>query len=248
MPDQIPKKGKQAILIWLWIGMGMIILMVAIGGITRLTHSGLSMVDWKPLMGAIPPISEVEWQTSFELYQQFPEYQEVNYDKSLEEYKQIFFWEYLHRLWGRLMGLVFIIPFLVFLKKKYLPPPWFKRFIWILIGGGLVGGLGWFMVVSGLKDKPAVSHYRLAIHLIAAFSLLIYIYWQTLLVKYEPRTDSKDAVSKWPIWLIGLVVVQIIYGAFVAGMKAGLIHNTFPLMVILLFMKTLFPSPLSGKI
>lgn len=206
----------------------MIIIMVAIGGITRLTHSGLSMVDWKPIMGSIPPLSETEWETSFEKYKAFPEYQVVNYDMTLSEYKSIFFWEYFHRLWGRIMGIVFIIPFIIFWKKNYLPSPWFKRFIWIVVGGGLVGALGWFMVVSGLKDKPEVSHYRLAIHLVAAFSLLAYIYWQLLKVKYgEMKLNS---VNNFTTWIILLIYIQIVYGAFVAGLKAGLIHNTWPLM------------------
>jgi cytochrome c oxidase assembly protein subunit 15 len=225
----IPTQGKKPILIWLYTGMIMIIIMIAIGGITRLTHSGLSMVDWKPIMGTIPPITNADWEASFEKYKAFPEYQIVNYDMDLSEYKEIFFWEYLHRLWGRIMGFVFIIPFIAFWRKKYLPGPWVKRFIWIVIGGGLVGALGWFMVVSGLKEKPAVSHYRLAIHLIAAFTLLAYIYWQSLKVKYGESSIKTNATS-FSLWLIIITYVQIIYGAFVAGLKAGLIHNTFPLM------------------
>lgn len=203
--------------------------MIMIGGITRLTHSGLSMVDWKPIMGSIPPISDQQWTASFEKYKAFPEYQIINSDMDLDEYKQIFFWEYFHRLWGRIMGIVFIIPFLYFWKKNYLPSPWFKRFIWIVIGGGLVGALGWFMVVSGLKDKPAVSHYRLAVHLIAAFTLLVYIYWQSLKVKYG-EIKRNPIHSKFATWIIIVAYIQIAYGAFVAGLKAGLIHNTWPLM------------------
>jgi cytochrome c oxidase assembly protein subunit 15 len=227
--NELPTKGKKAILIWLYTGMVMIIIMVAIGGITRLTHSGLSMVDWKPIMGSIPPLSQNEWVISFDKYKSFPEFQIVNYDMSLEEYKDIFFWEYFHRLWGRIMGMVFIIPFLFFWRKNYLPTPWFKRFVWIVIGGGLVGALGWFMVVSGLKNKPEVSHYRLAIHLVAAFSLLVYIYWQVLRIKYGEIQNTTRAI-KATKWIIAFIYLQIIYGAFVAGLKAGLIHNTWPLM------------------
>ena len=226
--NEIPSKGKKAILIWLYTGMIMIIIMVAIGGITRLTHSGLSMVDWKPIMGSIPPISDAEWDESFEKYKAFPEYQVVNYDMDINEYKKIFFWEYFHRLWGRIMGIVFIIPFLIFWRKGYLPSPWFKRFIWIVVGGGLVGALGWFMVVSGLKNKPEVSHYRLAIHLIAAFSLLAYIYWQLLKIKYGEVKLANT--NNFTTWIILIIYLQIVYGAFVAGLKAGLIHNTWPLM------------------
>ncbi len=225
--NEIPSQGKKPIQIWLYTGMIMIIIMIMIGGITRLTHSGLSMVDWKPIMGSIPPISESDWHESFEKYKAFPEYQIKNYDMEISEYKNIFFWEYFHRLWGRLMGIVFIIPFIIFWKKNYLPKPWFSRFMWIVIGGGLVGALGWFMVLSGLKDKPAVSHYRLAIHLIAAFTLLAYIYWQSLKVKYGETREvlrKSNAIN----FIIFLAYIQIIYGAFVAGLKAGLIHNTWP--------------------
>ena len=229
MDQEISPRGRKAVLNWLMTGIVMIIIMIAIGGITRLTHSGLSMVDWKPIMGSIPPLNDAEWEASFEKYKAFPEYQIINYDMSLSEYKSIFFWEYIHRLWGRIMGLVFIVPFVIFWRKGYLKAPWFKRFAWIVVGGGLVGGLGWFMVVSGLKDKPEVSHYRLAIHLIAAFSLLIYIYWNYLKFKFG-ENQRPHMIIKGAVWLIAIAYLQIVYGAFVAGMKAGLIHNTFPLM------------------
>ena len=151
--------------------------MLIIGGVTRLTRSGLSMVEWKLIGGTIPPLNETVWQETFTKYQQFPEYQKINKGMTLSEFKTIFFWEYLHRLLGRIIGLVFIIPFLLFWKRKWLDKKLKKQLIVLLLLGGLQGFLGWFMVQSGLVDVPAVSHFRLAIHLVTAFALIVYIYW-----------------------------------------------------------------------
>ena len=202
--------------------------MVMIGGITRLTESGLSMTDWKPIKGTIPPLNEQEWNLEFEKYQQYPEYQQKNFDMTLSEFKSIFFWEYFHRLWGRLMGLVFFIPFLVFVRRKMFQGIWMRKMLIILFGGAAVGGIGWFMVMSGLSTKPDVSHYRLALHLIAAFSLLLFIYWTYLL-----WVNNLDKVGKWSkvgVALMVLTYLQVLYGAFVAGLDAGTIYNTYPLM------------------
>jgi cytochrome c oxidase assembly protein subunit 15 len=213
-------KQKRIITTWLYAGLLLIALMVIIGGITRLTHSGLSMVEWKLIGGAIPPLNDIQWQETFSNYQQFPEYQKINKGMSLSEFKSIFFWEYLHRLLGRLIGIVFIIPFIIFWTKK-----WFdkqqKKQLFILLGfGALQGFLGWFMVKSGLMDVPAVSHYRLAIHLSVAFGIMCYIYWLILSFNAVEKSPNKS-INTLSKWLITALVIQIIYGAFVAGLKAG---------------------------
>ena len=222
--------STRPVLYWLLTGCVMIALMVMIGGITRLTNSGLSMVEWDLFMGAIPPMNEVDWQETFKKYQAYPEYQMINPDMTLEGFKSIFFWEFLHRQWGRFMGLVFIIPFLIFWKQGRIQGKLLKRCFVILIGGAAVGGLGWFMVVSGLKDRPDVSHYRLAIHLIAAFSLFGLVLWTALDLSRGTLRSPGRKVSKLALWTLVLVYVQIVYGAFVAGLDAGSIYNTWPLM------------------
>lgn len=220
------------VLIWLWVGCIMIACMVAIGGVTRLTGSGLSITEWKPIMGAIPPLNEAQWQQAFAKYQQIPEYALVNSTMTLHEFKGIFFWEFLHRNWGRLMGLVFIVPFVVFWRKGLLKGWLMRRSLTILLGGGIVGALGWFMVASGLEDNPDVSHYRLAIHLCAAFTVFCLVLWTIFDIRRERRSFLGDGTSagRWSRWLLVLLLVQIIYGAFTAGLDAGRIYNTWPLM------------------
>ena len=154
--------------------------MVIIGGVTRLTESGLSMTDWQLISGAIPPLNEVDWQESFDQYKQFPEYQKVNKGMSLPEFKFIFFWEYFHRVFGRLIGLVFIIPFLIFWLRNKISKQLMPKIILIFLLGCFQAFLGWWMVKSGLVDKPEVSHFRLAAHLISAFGLISYIFWVIL--------------------------------------------------------------------
>jgi len=218
--------------LWLWTGCALIACMVAIGGITRLTGSGLSITEWKPIMGALPPLDEAQWEEAFSKYRSIPEYELVNPHMGLAGFKRIFFWEYLHRNWGRLMGLVFIVPFALFWRKGLLRG-WLLRRGWaILLGGGTVGALGWFMVMSGLSDRPDVSHYRLAIHLCAAFAVFGLVYWTLLDLRDGRRGCASDggAAGRWARVLLVLLTAQIVWGAFTAGMDAGHIYNTWPLM------------------
>jgi cytochrome c oxidase assembly protein subunit 15 len=206
--------------------------MVAIGGITRLTGSGLSITEWKPIMGALPPLDEAQWEVAFDKYKRIPEYALVNQHMDLAGFKRIFFWEYLHRNWGRLMGVVFIVPFMVFRRRGLLKGWLLKRCIAILVGGGLVGALGWFMVASGLEKIPDVSHFRLAIHLCAAFTVFSLVWWTLLDIRLGRRAFTGDGTrpAVWARVLLVLVLVQIVYGAFTAGLDAGHIYNTWPLM------------------
>ncbi|MEX0845590.1 MAG: COX15/CtaA family protein [Balneolaceae bacterium] len=223
---------NRPVYIWLWSGIILISLMVIIGGITRLTDSGLSISDWDLIMGTIPPTSEADWQQTFERYQEFPQYQQLNKGMDLEEFKTIFFWEYLHRLLGRMLGIVFIVPFLFFWAKGYFDSKLLKR-MFILLGlGALQGIMGWIMVKSGLVDIPYVSHYRLAIHLMLAFVLIGFCLWYALDLKYKSPEipENTSTLIKW-LWVIGvLFLIQMIYGAFTAGLDAGYLYNTFPKM------------------
>jgi len=230
---------------WLVLGCIMIACMVVIGGITRLTGSGLSITEWKPIMGALPPMNEAQWQEAFLKYQQIPQYREVNAGMDLGEFKEIFFWEYLHRNWGRLMGLVFIVPFLWFLRKGLLKGWLLVRGAWILLGGGLVGALGWFMVASGLEELSSVSHYRLAIHLVAALTVYGIVLWTVFDIRQERRSFLGDgtAAGKWSRWLLVLLLVQVVYGAFVAGLHAGPVSNTWPMMNDAFMPKAVFAYP-----
>jgi cytochrome c oxidase assembly protein subunit 15 len=187
------------------------------------------MVHWKPLH-FLPPLNEVQWQEEFQAYSQSPEFKHFNSHFSLQDFKKIYFWEYLHRLTGRIIGLVFLIPFLYFLLTKRIKEKAliFKLLI-IFLWGGLQGFIGWYMVKSGLVDNPHVSHFRLAIHLLTAFTMGAYIYWVTLGLKY-PDLQKGKLVTKIPIFLFLLTLFQITYGAFTAGLKAGYIYPTYPLM------------------
>lgn len=228
-------KNLNPVRIWLLLGCVMITIMVVIGGITRLTDSGLSITEWEVVKGTLPPLNQEQWETAFNKYKQIPEYELRHSHFTLSDFKWIYFWEYIHRLWGRLMGFVFFIPFVYFWVKGYLNKDLKKRGFWILIGGGAVGSLGWFMVSSGLSENPDVSHYRLAIHLSAAFTLFSYVYWTFL--KATPsfsKTAVDNRFNKVTKRLFALAFIllggQIIYGAFTAGMDAGTIYNTWPLM------------------
>ena len=211
---------------WLWSVYGMIFCMVVIGGVTRLTGSGLSMVEWRPLMGSLPPLSEAEWLRVFDLYKVSPQYQEVNHWMTLTDFKSIFFWEYLHRLFGRLIGLVFFIPWLYFTLKGHLTGSLRLRAFVALILGGSQGLLGWYMVKSGLVDQPEVSHFRLAAHLSLAFVCGMWVFSLIL-------TLTRPSLKKWQAdrelyGFLALLILQIVYGAFMAGTRAGYLYQTFP--------------------
>ena len=222
-------KTNRPIVVWLFTGCFLIFIMVAIGGLTRLTHSGLSMVEWN-LFGSTPPSSDADWQIMFDKYKQYPEYQQINFNFSLEEFKSIFYWEYGHRMFGRLIGLVFIIPFLWFLIRKRVSKELLPKLILLLIMGSFQGLLGWYMVKSGLVKDPDVSHYRLAMHLVTAFLTFAYTFWVALGLIYPEKAQS-DKKLKRLMWIIfPLVVFQIIWGAYVAGLNAGMVYNTWPKM------------------
>lgn len=228
----VNKSGK-AIVLWLFTGCLLVFLMVVIGGITRLTGSGLSITEWNVIMGAVPPLNQEDWQVAFEKYRHSPQFQKVNFDMGIGEFKSIFLWEYLHRLIGRMIGIVFIVPFLYFLFTKKLNRPLVKKLLLLFALGGLQGFLGWFMVKSGLVDNPYVSHFRLAIHLITAFITFGFTFWIALDQIYPSSPVSINAPLKHRGMLriiLVLILVQIIYGAFVAGLHAGRIYNTFPKM------------------
>ncbi len=224
-----------SVIIWLLIVCGFIFAMVVVGGVTRLTHSGLSMVDWRPIMGAIPPLSEAEWMRTFEMYKQYPEYIKMNKGMSLAEFKGIFFWEYGHRLLGRTIGLVFFLPFLYFWIRRRLNRPLLKKLGIAFLIGGLQGLMGWYMVMSGLVDMPRVSHYRLAAHLSLALFLLAYLFWIAVDLmndnnNIQVNSDNDSSIRSLGLITTGLLSIQIVYGAFTAGLRAGWGYNTFPTM------------------
>jgi cytochrome c oxidase assembly protein subunit 15 len=227
------KKENKSVIIWLLSGCVLLFLMVVVGGITRLTNSGLSMTDWHLVTDTFPPLTEAKWQAAFDEYKKFPEYQKINIhnDFQLADYKFIYFWEWFHRFIGRIIGLVFFIPFVYFLIRKKLDTPTIKKCIVLLAMGGFQGFLGWFMVRSGLIDNPDVSHFRLSLHLTFAFITFAYTLWVALDLIYPERNINRILPLRTIArYALAALLIQIIYGGFVAGLNAGLIHNHWPLM------------------
>ena len=222
-------KAKRPIILWLISGCVLIFIMVIIGGITRLTNSGLSMSTWQLIGGTIPPLNPEEWIAAFNVYQATPE-GKMNSHYVLDDFKYIFFWEYLHRMMGRLLGLVFIIPFIYFLIKKKLNRKLIYQSLILFSMGAMQAGIGWWMVKSGLVKNPDVSHFRLAIHLITAFLTCAFTLWVALPLILPKKRSGNKKLLKLTSWLFVLVIIQIIYGAFVAGLNAGRICNTWPKM------------------
>ena len=248
-------KKDRPIVVWLLLGCILIFAMVVVGGMTRLTNSGLSMVEWNLFMGSVPPTSETDWQELFDKYKQYPEYKLVNFNISLDEFKSIFYWEYGHRMLGRLLGVIFLVPFLWFWIKGRISKELMPKLLIILAMGAFQGFLGYWMVESGLVKDPDVSHYRLAAHLLTAFLTFAYTFWVALgLMFRSPETrdqspdnleqdaglghrpsalnesSNKPAIFKWIQLLLVVLIIQIVWGAYVAGLNAGKIYNTWPKM------------------
>src|SRR5688572_6569861 len=227
-----PAHRDRLVAMWLFACAAMILAMVVIGGITRLTESGLSITEWKPLTGVIPPLTQDEWEESFALYRQIPEYQLFNKGMSLAEYKSIYWWEFIHRLWGRLIGIAFAVPLAIFLLRRRIGrelAPWLGL---LLALGALQGALGWYMVASGLSERTDVSQYRLAAHFGLAVALYAAVFWTALaLVRPAPDEAHEGArLRPWLIGAVGLIGLTMIAGAFVAGLNAGFLYNEFPWM------------------
>jgi heme a synthase len=220
----------RALRLWLAVVAGLIFAMVLVGGVTRLTESGLSIVEWKPLTGTVPPLSENSWQAEFEKYQTIPQYQQVNRGMTLDEFKLIYWWEWAHRLLGRLIGAAFLLPFLWFLWRGAVEPA-LRGWLWAIFGlGSLQGAVGWWMVTSGLAERVNVSPYRLAFHLTLACAIFALIVWTIQRLRPPPLADASMRLRATAIVLLALVLCQIYWGALVAGLRAGLLYNTWPLI------------------
>lgn len=224
------KAQDRAVAIWLLVICGIVFSMVVLGGVTRLTGSGLSMVEWRPIMGALPPLSAEEWQDKFEIYRQTPEFRTVNAGFDVDDFKGIFWLEYLHRLLGRLMGFGFIIPFIYFAARKYIPAREWPKFLLMPILGGAQAFVGKIMVASGQVDVPHVSQYRLTAHLLLAILVFAFMFWVAMSRLFPPSGNSRHSLYKKTLALFILVSTTIFSGGFVAGLRAGKIYNTFPMM------------------
>lgn len=218
---------------WLIFCAAIILGMILLGGVTRLTGSGLSMVEWRPLMGVIPPLSEQAWQETFEKYQQYPEYQKVNRGMTVDGFKSIFMFEYLHRLLGRLIGVIFLLPMLYFAFSRRIRPGLMPKLFVLFLLGGCQGLLGWYMVKSGMVDNPRVSQYRLTAHLGVAVAIYAYMLWlafDLLFARPVPGGAQSRPYGRWSLWLVLLVYLMILSGGLVAGTRAGFAYSTWPLM------------------
>lgn len=224
-----PIHAHRPIAYWLFICCALVFAMVVVGGVTRLTKSGLSIVEWEPLIGAIPPLSEDHWNELFQEYQHTPQYQTINKGMSREAFKDIFWWEYFHRLLGRLIGLVFFVPLLYFALRKRIERWLLPRMVAIFLLGALQGAIGWWMVKSGLVDDPRVSPFRLTIHLGMAFLIFAVMLWTALVLLNEPARVV-EPLARYAGALSILIFVMVLSGGLVAGTHGGLAYNTFPSM------------------
>jgi cytochrome c oxidase assembly protein subunit 15 len=223
--------ARRAVAAWLLVCCALVFAMVVVGGVTRLTHSGLSIVEWQPIVGTLPPLNEAQWLEAFGKYQLTPEFRKVNHAMSLSEFKGIFWWEYFHRLLGRLIGLAFLLPLLWFWRYGRIDRPLTLKLAGIFVLGGLQGAMGWYMVKSGLVDDPRVSQYRLTAHLALALAIYAAMLWTALGLLYPRAASARRPGLRRFSWVItALLAYMVITGGFVAGIRAGRAYNTFPLM------------------
>jgi heme a synthase len=223
-------KHNRAVAVWLLVCCTLVFAMVMLGGVTRLTGSGLSMVDWRPVTGVLPPLQSADWNELFSAYQLSPEFRKINHDMNMAEFKNIFWLEYAHRLLGRVIGLVFALPFIFFLLRGYITRSEWPRYSLMFALGGLQGLLGWYMVKSGLVDNPHVSQYRLTVHLVAAFAIYAYLFWTAMSLLFRATDPVRHSWYGRTLVVTSFVFITVVSGGFVAGLKAGLVYNTFPLM------------------
>jgi cytochrome c oxidase assembly protein subunit 15 len=228
-----PSSRPRAIAAWLFVCAALVFGIIVVGGVTRLTHSGLSIAEWKPIMGTLPPLSEAAWDDVFAKYKLTPEYRHVNGWMTLHDFKGIFWWEYVHRLLGRLIGVAYFLPLLWFAVRRQIPTGYAGRLAMIFVLGGLQGLLGWLMVKSGLVDNPRDSHLRLTAHLGLAVLILGAMVWTGLSLLYPVRAGRERAAAiarRWATGVVGLVGLMVLTGGLVAGLRAGFAFNTWPLM------------------
>ena len=230
MSADLSDRRERAIRLWLYAVAALVLALVLVGGATRLTESGLSITEWQPVMGTLPPQSEAQWQTEFEKYQAIPQYRALNAGMSLGAFKTIYWWEWTHRLIGRTIGLAFLLPFLWFWWRGWIAAGLRNR-LWLIFGlGALQGAVGWWMVASGLADRVEVSQYRLATHLILACVIYVALIWTAQRLDGRAPIPLPARIRAGAVGLLILVLVQIYLGALVAGLRAGYVYNTWPLI------------------
>jgi cytochrome c oxidase assembly protein subunit 15 len=231
-PTHLEDSARRQVAAWLMLCCAMIFAMVILGGATRLTGSGLSMVEWDPVFGVVPPLNQAQWEDIFTKYRKSPEYRKINIGMDLDGFKSIYWFEFTHRLLGRSIGTLFLLPFLYFLARRMLTPRLIPRLAFAFVLGGLQGLLGWYMVKSGLVDQPHVSQYRLTAHLSLALLIYCYLLWLLLdLLFPQQKSDTiQSGAKKASLFVFTLAATTIVSGGFVAGLKAGFAYNTFPKM------------------
>jgi len=240
----------KAVAYWVFLGAGMLIVQVLLGGITRLTGSGLSITEWKPIMGVLPPLNEMQWQHAFDGYQKIAQYKYINHHFTLQDFKLIFFWEWFHRLWARLIGFVFLIPFVYFIIKKNIQRWMITPLVVLFLLGGLQGFLGWIMVKSGLNDEDLyVNHIRLAVHFIAAMVLISYalVFGLMLIIKDSEKIIAVK-LKPYSAWLLLVITIQLLYGSFMAGLKGAIAAPTWPDINGMFIPKEMFQTSISNSL